>query len=95
MTAALAVALVFPTAIWAIGSAAIDCEMYCSTATRWFLLALFACPLMLTVTAVAGFKAFFAETADWAFGFTFIPALFVAAILASDFGYVSFAGLAF
>ncbi|HKX36496.1 MAG TPA: hypothetical protein VJM79_07510 [Rhizorhapis sp.] len=50
---------------------------------------------MLTVAAVAGFRAFSAETANWAFGFTFIPALFVAAILASDFGYVSFAGLAF
>lgn len=90
LAAAVAAGLTIPATMWALFSGAIVGEEMRSPGYNWTLAMLFACPLMLIVTAVVGFKSFFGNVSGWTLAFTLLPMSFVATVFAVDFGYVRF-----
>lgn len=90
LTAAAAAALFVPATLWAMFSGMIVSPELRSPEYSRILAMLFACPLMLIVTAVVGFKSFFENFSGWTLAFTLLPMCFVVTVFAVDFGDVRF-----
>lgn len=94
LTAAMAAILIIPTTLWALFSGALVGPETRPAGYGWILAMVFACPVMLIVTMVAGLGSFFRTVSGWSITFTFLPIILVLTIFAVDLGYVRFDSLA-